>query len=54
MHLSMARWWMRGKDDFTGEARALDPKRLHVAERLADAAWWQQAVPATAPASASS
>jgi hypothetical protein len=35
-------------------ARALDPKRLHVAERLADVARRQYAVPATAPASASS
>jgi hypothetical protein len=35
-------------------ARALDPKRLHVAERLAEVARRQQAVPATAPASASS
>jgi Tfp pilus assembly protein PilF len=35
-------------------ARALDPKRLHVAERLAEVARRQYAVPATAPASASS
>jgi len=35
-------------------ARELDPKRPHVADRLADVARRQYAVPATAPASASS
>jgi hypothetical protein len=32
-------------------ARALDPKRLHVADRLAEVARRQHAAPATAPAS---
>jgi hypothetical protein len=35
-------------------ARTLDPKRLHVAARLAEVERRQSAVPATAPASASS
>jgi hypothetical protein len=35
-------------------ARALDPKRPHVAKRLAEVARRQQAAPTTAPASTSS